>query len=110
MKLPNGFPKSVYDKGGVGMNPYTGAEYQLNNIELTVFDTFVEILTLRDRLSPDEMGTTKGLEYDYSIAYLAVWFRENNRKLFDEFIHNSSVDWDEGILTFEELSGNWEHK
>tara|TARA_B100001142_G_scaffold196887_1_gene195757 strand:- start:28 stop:282 length:255 start_codon:yes stop_codon:yes gene_type:complete len=75
-KLPSWFNGELYEEGGVVMNRFSGEEYELNNVELSMYD-FVLGTTLCV-----EMGMTqhtnvsdlkKGLE----------WFKENNKEAYE---------------------------
>ena len=106
VKLPNGFNGTIYEEGGSVKDPFSDKEYEMTNIELSIFDSFSGYSVLRDMLSPDEMMSDERGEIEYSIAFLAVWFRENNPILFNDFICDF-CDWDEEILTINSLSGDW---
>ena len=107
MKLPKGFKGIVHKNGDSVKCQHSGKEYKMNNIELSVFDTLSGGAFYRDNmLKPNEMMSDKRYEIEYTIAYLAVWFRENNKDLFDNFIRDY-CDWDEEILQFDEYSKNW---
>ena len=104
-KVPKGFNGRIYDEGGK-VKDFSGKEFLLNNIELSLFDFFSGCASFRDMLNPDEMMTKKRGVLEYSIAKVAVWFRENNPQLFNDLICDF-CDWDEEILQFDDLSGNW---
>jgi len=78
VKLPSWFDGTIYDKGEIVQNRFTGEEYKLNNIELSMYD-FV-------------MGCSFALESgmfngnsEYIIKHLRKgldWFRKNNPKAY----------------------------
>ena len=77
IKLPKWFNGELYEEGDVVQNRFSGEEYELNNIELSIYD-FV-------------MGCSLALEsgmFDdtsYLIDYLHKgldWFKQNNAKAY----------------------------
>ena len=75
-KLPKWFDGEVYNEGAIVTNRFTGEEYELSNIELSMYD-FV-------------MGATYVIEVGVSIPPVDVaelrkgldWFRQHNPKAY----------------------------
>ena len=66
-KLPKWFDGIIYEKGGIVVNPFSGEEYELNNIELSMYDLI------------------KGAELfnEWDLVRKSIdWFRKNNPKAY----------------------------
>ena len=75
-KLPKWFGGEVYEEGAVVKNRFTGEEYELNNVELSMYD-FVMGATIILEMSGGYKHTNvndlrKGLD----------WFRTHNAKAY----------------------------
>ena len=74
-KLPKWFNGQVYDKGAVVRNRFTGEEYKLNNLELSMYDlimgatVMIEMGMRHDSLLKDHR---RGLD----------WFRKYNSEAY----------------------------
>ena len=74
-KLPDWFNGTLYQEGGVVHNRFTGEEYELNNVELSMYDYVMGATIIMELgLSDDRAIKTlrKGLD----------WFREYNPKAY----------------------------
>ena len=79
VKLPSWFNGVLYESGDEVRNPYSGETYELNNVELSMYDfvmgasitleSGVPVVEDRDKLILD---LQKGLD----------WFRKNNPKAY----------------------------
>ena len=72
-KLPSWFNGELYKEGGIVRNRFSGEEYELNNVELSMYDFIMGSVIM------SEMGMTdvvpnlrKGLD----------WFRKNNPEAY----------------------------
>jgi hypothetical protein len=66
-KLPKWFDGVIYETGDIVVNPFSGEEYKLNNIELSMYDLI------------------KGAEFlnEWDLVRKSVdWFRKNNPKAY----------------------------
>ena len=74
--LPKWFTGETYEDGGVVRNRFSGEEYELNNIELSMYDFVI--------------GSTMVLEMTGGYKHTRVedlrkgldWFRKNNAKAY----------------------------
>jgi hypothetical protein len=74
-KLPKWFDGTVYDTGDIVTNLFSGEEYKLNNIELSIYDLLMGINYIGDHRGwDDEMIDIHSKCLD--------WFRENNSKAY----------------------------
>ena len=72
-KLPKWFDGEVYDKGAVVQNRFGGAEIELNNIELSMYDFIMGASIIAEMgLDTDIVNLRKGLD----------WFRQHNPKAY----------------------------
>ena len=71
-KLPKWFDGTVYEEGGTVANRFTGEEYELNNIELSMYDFVIGSTMVLEMPGgykhTDVTDLRKGLD----------WFRTNN--------------------------------
>jgi hypothetical protein len=74
-ELPKWFDGMVYDEGLIVQNPYSQEEYELNNIELSMYDFIIGVNFLYERGHVSNNVVTnmrKGL----------TWFRKNNTEAY----------------------------
>ena len=75
--IPKWFNGEIYDEGAVVTNPFSGDEYELNNIELSMYD-FVMGATM--------VYETKGFNADSNIVKDLRkgldWFKQHNAKAY----------------------------
>ncbi len=71
-KLPKWFNGTVYDQGDSVTNPFSGESYELNNLELSVYDLIIGINTLN-------VWTDKTIDLHQKSL---KWFRTNNPKAY----------------------------
>ena len=72
-KLPKWFDGEVYDEGATVTNRFTGEEYELNNIELSMYDFVMGASIIAEMgLDTDIVNLRKGLD----------WFRQLNPKAY----------------------------
>lgn len=76
-ELPKWFKGEVYTEGLIVENPFSGEEYELNNIELSMYD-FIMGATIAS-----EMGmTTSNNEIVNDLRKGLSWFRSNNAEAY----------------------------
>ena len=72
-KLPKWFNGQVYDEGAVVQNRFGGAEIELNNIELSMYDFVMGASVIAEMgLDTDIKNLRKGLD----------WFRVNSPEAY----------------------------
>ena len=72
-KLPKWFGGEVYEEGAVVKNRFTGEEYELNNIELSMYDLVMGASILSEM---GNYGAVKDLRRGLD------WFRTHNAKAY----------------------------
>ena len=50
--LPKWFDGTVYEEGGTVANRFTGEEYELNNIELSMYDLVLSLIHISEPTRP----------------------------------------------------------
>ena len=70
-KIPKWFNGTIYKEGGTVTNRFTGEEYELNNIELSMYD-FVMGASIVSEFGGTVEALRKGLD----------WFRQYNPKAY----------------------------
>jgi len=72
-KLPKWFDGEVYDKGAVVQNRFGGAEIELNNIELSMYDFVMGSVIMSEMGHTDVVpNLRRGLD----------WFRTHNSRAY----------------------------
>ena len=74
-KLPSWFHGELYEEGGTVRNRFSGEEYELNNVELSMYDFVIG----------SSMVMEMGMHHDSLVIELRKgldWFRKNNPKAY----------------------------
>ena len=74
-KLPKWFTAELYDEGAEVQNRFSGEKYELNNVELSMYDFVIGATTVMEMGTHDPRMITdlrKGLD----------WFRKNNAEAY----------------------------
>ena len=87
-ELPEWFDGEVYEEGDTASNPFSGGQYKLTNLELSMYDfimgaQMIFALNHEKQQKPNEKlikEFNKGLE----------WFKENNLEAYEILIEGSS--------------------
>ena len=74
-KLPKWFKGELYEEGAVVRNRFSGEEYELNNVELSMYD-FVMGATIIMEMGMTNPSSVKELKKGLD------WFRINNSKAY----------------------------
>ena len=75
-KLPSSFNGELYEEGGTVKNRFSGEEYELNNVELSMYD-FVMGATITA-----EMGIFNSPHHIQELRKGLDWFRKHNTKAY----------------------------
>ena len=80
-ELPKWFNGELYEEGGTVRNRFSGEEYELNNVELSMYD-YVMGATMMMEMGHDAWGFSpdKGLVKDLRKGL--DWFRKNNPRAY----------------------------
>jgi hypothetical protein len=76
-KLPKWFTGSLYEDGSIVENPFSKEEYELNNVELSMYDFLVGCAMLFER-SSNRVNDDMINDYNKGIS----WFRQNNPEAY----------------------------
>ena len=77
-KLPKWFNGELYEKGATVQNRFSGEEYELNNIELSMYDFIMGASILVEMTGPWE-GDPKTIK---ELRKGLEWFRMNNAEAY----------------------------
>ena len=77
-KLPKWFRWELYEKGAVVRNRFSGEEYELSNVELSMYDFVMGASTLIEMTGPWE-GDPKTIK---ELRKGLDWFRMNNAEAY----------------------------
>ena len=72
-KLPKWFKGQLYDEGDTVKNPFSGEEYELNNVELSMYD-FIIGSQMVFEMAPQTVTKQKVDDFQKGLA----WFSKNN--------------------------------
>ena len=76
-KLPKWFTGSLYKEGLIVENPFSKEEYELNNVELSMYDFLMGCAILFER-SSNRVNDQMIDDYNKGIK----WFRQNNPEAY----------------------------
>ena len=80
-KLPKWFDGELYKEGATVQNRFSGEEYELNNIELSMYD-FVMGSTVMCEMGMDAWGFTPDKKLVENLRKGLDWFRTHNAKAY----------------------------
>ena len=76
-KLPKWFKGELYNEGDVVKNPFSGKEYKLNNVELSMYD-FIIGSQMVFEMAPRTVTEQKVKDFQKGLD----WFRKHNAKAY----------------------------
>jgi hypothetical protein len=76
-KLPKWFTGSLYEEGSIVENPFSKEEYELNNVELSMYD-FLSGCAMLFEISSNRVSDDMINDYNKGIS----WFRQNNPEAY----------------------------
>ena len=77
-KLPSWFKGELYEEGGTVRNRFSGEEYELNNVELSMYDFVIGASILMEMCGDDGYEYTDVDELRKGLN----WFRKNNPEAY----------------------------
>ena len=72
-KLPKWFKGQLYDEGDTVKNPFSGEEYELNNVELSMYDFVIGSQVVME-MQPKTISPKMIKDFQKGLN----WFRKNN--------------------------------
>ena len=75
-KLPKWFNGELYGEGDTVRNPFSGEEYELNNVELSMYDFVIGASTMY------EMGIFNSPQHIKDLRRGLDWFRTHNAEAY----------------------------
>ena len=75
-KLPSWFNGELYEEGGTVQNRFSGEEYELNNVELSIYDFIMGATVVA------EMGMFNTPKHVQDLRKGLDWFRKNNPEAY----------------------------
>jgi len=80
--LPKWFNGTIYDKGETVTNPFSGDQYKLTNLELSMYDFIMGaqmVFAIHQEKQPNKPISDKLIdEFEKALS----WFRKNNGKAY----------------------------
>ena len=76
-KLPKWFKGACYSEGGTVRNPFSGEEYKLNNVELSMYD-FIMGSQLVMEMTPNMVTEQNVKDFQRGLS----WFRTHNAEAY----------------------------
>ena len=75
-RVPKWFDGEVYTEGDIVRNPYSGQEYELNGLELSIYDLIIGAEHLVDAFGGPFNKNT--IQFQKEMRKGLDWFRSNN--------------------------------
>jgi hypothetical protein len=76
-KLPTWFKGQCYTRGGTVKNPFSGEVYELNNVELSIYD-FIVGSQMVFEMQPKTISPKMVKDFQKGLD----WFRSNNSRAY----------------------------
>ena len=79
-QLPKWFNGELYEEGGTVQNRFSGEEYELNNVELSMYDFVMGASLILEMSGP--LNNNKSKQIIIDLRKGLDWFRKNNPKAY----------------------------
>ena len=81
--IPKWFKGEIYDKGEVVTNPFSGETYELNNIELSIYDFVIgSSRTIEYFFDTKQEPNNRTKEITKDLHKGLDWFKKNNAEAY----------------------------
>ena len=77
-KVPKWFQGDVYDEGDTVTNPYSGVKYELNALELSIYDMLMGAQLHIDMKYKGDMFDSRTIPFQKEMRKGLDWFKSNN--------------------------------
>ena len=82
-QAPKWFEGVIYKKGGTVRNPFSGETYELNALELSIYDFVIGSNLVIEEAYDKKLQPSKRLKKITDDLYKGLrWFQENNAKAY----------------------------
>ena len=78
--IPKWFKGTIYDDGAIVRNRFSGDEYELNALELSIYDLIIGAQHLVDAFGGPFNENT--IQFQQEMAKGLTWFRSNNAEAY----------------------------
>ena len=80
---PKWFNGEIYNEGAVVTNPFSGEKYELNNVELSIYDFVVGANRVLEMLHDNKTESNDRIDKLYDDLYKGLdWFKKYNTKAY----------------------------
>ena len=81
--IPKWFNGVIYQEGTIVQNPFSGESYELNALELSIYDFIIGANLVLEDAYDRQANPSKKLQKITKDLYKGLdWFRENNAKAY----------------------------
>lgn len=81
-KLPKWFNGELYLEGGTVRNPFSGEEYELTAVELSIYDMIIGAQHMINMLYGGDMFNPNSAPLQREMSKGLDWFRKHNAKAY----------------------------
>ena len=79
-QIPDWFKGTIYDKGDIVSNRFSGEEYELNNVELSMYDFVMGASLILEMSGP--LNNNKSKQIIIDLRKGLDWFRKYNLEAY----------------------------